>query len=250
MRTRISTVLGLVAIASGVVFASAQTAKADPGKLVKIAADEIFVPRGFDNNDDVVVVADGYLPTSCYKLTKPEVKIDHDKRTITVIPQARHYDVVCMQVLVPFTDVVNLGVLPHGNYLVQTMGAQVNETLNVKESTNAGPDDLLYAPVDSITIDTETAPDRPVAVLAGRFTNTCMRITEVKVVNSGKTFEILPIMMMDDGPDCRAQEIPFRAIAELAPANRAPLHLGRFLAHARSLNGSSLNAVFSVPLHD
>lgn len=249
MQTRNAAIIA-IALSSSLMSVGAGTAKADPGKLVKVTAEEIYVPRGFDNNDEVVVVTDGYLPNSCYKLTKPDVKIDHENKTITVIPQARHYDAVCMQVLVPFTDVVNLGVLPHGNYLVKTQGERVYDTLAVKESTNSGPDDALYAPIESITVDSEVAPNRPVAIIAGRFTNTCMRLTEVKVINSGKTFEILPMMVIDDQPDCRAAEVPFKATAELAPAGQAPMHMGRFLAHARSLNGASFNAVFSVPLHD
>ena len=50
---------------------SAADAK-DPGELVPVDVRTVFAPDGFDNNDETELVLDGYLPSSCYKIVKPE----------------------------------------------------------------------------------------------------------------------------------------------------------------------------------
>ncbi len=248
MRLRISTMNLTIVFTTVFAFASslALADTAAPGELVPVEATDMFVPHGFDNNDEVVAVIDGYLRSGCYKITRPDVNIDHEQRMITITPQARYYEAVCIQALVPYTQVVSLGVLNVGDYTVQTKSRNLSETLAVAESKNAGPDDMLYAPVDDVAVDNAVNPTRPIAIISGRLTNSCMRIDDVKVQRNDKTIEIFPLLVLEDRVDCQLLETPFRIPVPLVRAGEREFRTGRFLAHVRSLNGQSANTVFSV----
>jgi len=213
------------------------------GELTPVQVAEVFVPVGFDDNDEVVVVLDGYLPNSCYKVEGAKVSVDANTKKVEVTQMARRWPGPCLLALVPFSSTVSVGMLPKGEFTVTSYGA-AEEKLAVGEATSAGPDDFLYAPVDHASIAPTAASGQVSAVLEGRFTNSCMAIEEVRVIDSGKTLEVLPIMKVEDRSDCRSNvEIPFRKYVELP----AGLGDGRHLLHVRSLNGRSVNTMFTVP---
>lgn len=241
-------VAGVAVYAFGVgMRADSRSATADTGDVVAVDASDVFIPQGFDNNDEAQVVLDGYLPSACYQVTKPLVNVDTAGLLITITPQARLYDGPCIQSLVPYSSEVDLGVLPIGQYAIKVAGNKdIQDTLTIKESPNSGPDDVAYAPVDTVTIDTVVSANRPVAIISGRLTDTCMQVGEVKVQNSGKTFEILPQLIVQERNDCQKLETPFRVPVELAPGSGPALNQGRYLAHVRSLNGKAVNTLFSV----
>ena len=229
--------LGLALLAGGAPAASAV------GVLVPVSSQEVFVPKGFDDNDQVVVVLDGYLPNSCYQLDSVSQSIDVATKTITLQQMARVYPGQCLMALVPFTTEVKLGILSNGQYKIATNRGNFEVSLNVAAATNAGPDDHLYAPVEHAWI--QKAQDGSLsAVLEGRFTNTCMAFDEVQVIYSGKAIEVLPIMKMDDRPDCAEQQVPYQKVQALSY-----LLPGRYLLHVRSLNGQAVNTVFPVFEH-
>ncbi len=212
------------------------------GTLVAINADSSFVPVGYDDNDDVVVVLDGHLPDSCHKVSHTEVLKDPATNKITVVQYARRYPGVCLESLIPFASEANMGILPTGTFSVTSPGTTA-EKLLVTEATSAGPDEFLYAPVDSakVTFDDVTGTYR--GILEGRFTNTCMRIKEVVVVDSGKTIEVLPKMEIVEAPEgCQVTEVPFSWSLDLPKG----ISIGRHLMHVRSLNGKSVNKMFSA----
>jgi hypothetical protein len=114
------------------------------------------------------------------------------------------------------------------------------ERLQVKRATQPGPDDYLYAPVDRVHVSRDSS-GKLIATIQGRFTNTCLTIEEMRVINSGKTLELLPIMKHEESGSCQKQEIAYdKSVALPALAN------GRYLLHVRSLNGQAVNEVFNV----
>lgn len=225
--------------------ATTTKADVDAEEIVEMEPLTLFIPVGFDNNDDVVAIVDGYLPDTCYRLRSATVETDLTTNRIVVQPKAVRFPGPCMDVVIPYVSVVHLGTLPAGKYAVATRTGKVKENLEVKRSSNPGPDDHLYAPVESAKVELQ-ANGTFVAHLYGRFTSTCSKISEVKVINSGKTFEILPIMQQLDktasGAACEKKEIPFSHTIGL-PQTQA----GRHLLHVRSLNGQSVNEVFTTP---
>ena len=235
----VSGVLASVVAVAGLAFSGAAFADST---LVAVDAARVFVPVGFDDNDNTQVVLDGYLPSGCYRLGRPEVAVDPQTRQIKVQAMARYFDVTCIEARIPYNIVVDVGMLPAGEFTVVTNGDSMRENLRITESTTAGPDDHDYAPVDSVRIREVAGTDRVVAVIDGRFTNSCMSFDEVKVIDNGTTLAVLPIIKIDADAICNDIILPYRKVVNL-PANMAP---GRHLLHVRSLNGHALNHVFSV----
>lgn len=211
--------------------------------MANVSAQNLFVPVGFDDNDESVVVLDGYLPNSCYRVTEPVITKDLINHSITVQARARYIQgIVCLETLVPYTTTVKLGVLPRGDFQLRTNEGFLAEPLSVTAATNAGPDDFLYAPVDGVTI--QRGPEGALtAILTGRFTNSCMHWAEPRVTYTGKTVQLLPVIEMGE-VNCREGEVPFSKAIPLQQ-----LIPGRYLLHVRSLNGESVNNVFSVYEH-
>jgi hypothetical protein len=228
--------LALAAMVSGAAYSA-------PAGLVPVETERLFVPAGFDDNDNVEVILDGYLPSGCYKLTRPEVSVNPATRRITVTPMARYFEVPCIEALVPYTYEVQLGALPAGDFEIVSNGGNLTQKMHVDEARNAGPDDYLYAPVDTVHVaKREGGVRHSVAIIEGRFTNNCMQFKEVNVITSGATIQVLPVIEMADRPDCEDVEAPFRRLVDLPE----DLTAGRHLLHVRSLNGQAVNLVFSV----
>ena len=154
--------------------------------LIPIEAVDLFVPNGFDANDEIVVVIDGYLPNSCFRLTRPEVSVDRGTKTVKVTQMARKFPGPCLVPLVPFTNIIAVGALEAGDWVVTTNRGIMNQELHVSADTSSdgqfGPDSHLYAPVDSVSVVQESNGSFA-AKISGRFTNSCMKLDEVKVLS-------------------------------------------------------------------
>ena len=211
------------------------------GDVVAVPAQNLFAPIGFDDNDAVTVVVDGFLPSGCYRLDQPNVLIDPESKKVTITPRARFFDHPCIEVLVPYWQEVNLGVLSIGEYKIEIPSSNLQETMLVTEAPSAGPDDYLYAAIDAAAVDRAEDSTDYVVKLQGRFTNTCMVLTDIRVIDTGKSINVLPIMAMEDRDDCRATEVQFRRMVPLPTS----VTKGRHLLHVRSLNGQAVNYVFS-----
>lgn len=208
--------------------------------LVNVDVKTLFVPVGFDDNDEIVVVADGYLQSSCLRLTTPLVLPDLQTKKIIVQPRAKRVEGECKwDFRVPFTQVITLSsALPKGSYTVRTEDGKVTEQLGVVEASVGSVDNFMYAPIDKVRVRVNEE-GKFEAIVEGRFPDTCFRVSELKLFNSGKTLELLPIMDRQER-DCEARETAFKAkkvLPDLSP--------GRYLIHVRSLNGQSANDVFS-----
>lgn len=228
-----------MALCLGLSVLSVPFASADvESRLVDVKIQNLFVPYGYDDNDEVVVILDGYLPDTCFKLATTEVTQDAGKIIIT--QKAREYSGNCFDVTVPFTTTVKLGVLAKGDYAVSVNRGTLSEQLGVKEATKAGPDDYLYAPVEAARVEGGSA------VLQGRFTNNCLKLDSVKLSHTGKTVQVLPIMSLltatQAGHACETGEFNFSHSVRLQDLK---LDSGRHLLHVRSLDGQSVNTVFS-----
>lgn len=230
------------ATAAGMLAAPVLADEPHDGQLVEVEAKYVFAPVGFDDNDEAVVVVDGYLPSGCYKLTRPEVVVDRATKSVKIRPMARYFDVPCIEALVPYHFDVKLGVLPVGNYAVTVAagGRTLTESMAVAEATSSGPDDYLYAPIDEVSVAAEPTTGKLTATLQGRFTRSCLVWDEVKVIDTGKTINVLPIMKLETQGPCDPAEIPFKKTIDL-PGTIVP---GRHLLHVRSLNGQAVNILF------
>jgi hypothetical protein len=209
--------------------------------LVRAEADHVFLPTGFDSNDNVQIVFTGNLMDTCYKAAPAKVDVNLSDRVISLTPQAYHYTQGwCLRVLVPYTQTADLGILPAGTYQVVTKdlfgNATRTKTLTVGVANSANPDEFLYMPVKNAVVVPK--PDAPSVVLVGSYPNSCMFLQNVRVIHrSSDVVEVLPVAGYRPGI-CMGSPRPFSIKVPLPKLER-----GQALVHVRALNGQAINQV-------
>lgn len=211
--------------------------------LVTAPVEKVFVPLGFDDNDDIEVVIHGHFANSCFKTGPTKASVDEENHTVEIVAQAWRYNGgECAQMLVPFVQSVKIGTVKPATYKIVVADRPAAEVvpLVVATARTTSADDNLYAPVASVALD--AADGQYTLRLEGEYPLMfvgCMVMKEVKTYMSpGNTLVVLPIAELTDGPACATPgwsmkyklEQPLGAIAD-----------GEYLIHVRTLNGNSLN---------
>ena len=220
-----------------------QTALGSPPKSEVIEPASVFLPQGFDDNDNVQVIIHGVLPKSCYRAGPVSRFVDRVNRQITLRATAYVYaNPNCQPVSSTYTSVIDLGLLPRGDYQVKietAAGEQLNRgVLPVEHSTTSRPDNFLYGWVQEAR--TATSEGRTTLTLTGRLGSGCYRLSEVKVFyrEAARVVEVLPIAEQVEGVACDSGPVSFESQVVLAPQWN-----GTTLVHVRSLSGQSVNRV-------
>lgn len=229
-----------------VALSQAPVALAAGPELVTAPVDKVFVPLGFDDNDNVEVVVHGNFPNTCYKIGPSKASVDVASRTITVDAKAYHYgEALCAQVIVPFTESIPLGIVPPGEYRVIVDNRPTAETnpLVVSIATSSDPDEYLYAPVHNAAL--ADANNGYNVVVQGEYPFTfvgCMVMKEIRTrMTPGNVLVVLPIAeLLPDGPRCDEQARTGKKFNITVPVTE-PLGRAEYLIHVRSLGGSSVN---------
>jgi hypothetical protein len=234
--------------------AFAQTTQ--PSKI-RVAPDKVFAPTGFDDNDNAQIVLSGAFSNTCYKAGQVSATVDEITRQIRVKNEAYFFDSSwCLFVMVPWTQTVNLGTVPAGEYEVRFEQDEPGEAVasskfGVSAATHSGADNFLYALVDEVTL--EHAEDkqnggtqlrvnnekRHLLSIQGSLPSSCAKLKEVRVVRNQKdVFEVLPIVEVEQNRICQPVLRPFRTTVDLGLDIQ-----GEALVHVRSLNGQAVNRV-------
>lgn len=218
--------------------------------VIKAPISEIYVPHGYDDNDNVGVVLHGKFMSSCYAVGQTSSEVNHKEKLITVRATALYYpDVYCLQSVTPFLQEVKVGVLDVGDYkVVYEITEEVSRDFHVRERTTESPDDHLYAPVENAYIEVNFATGKQVLKLQGRFPHMlhgCMVIKEIQTYQQPEDVIVaLPIAEIVDGPQCDEQTED-RSF-EVSHGLNAPFY-GEGLLHVRTLHGTSLNRFLDIP---
>ena len=210
-------------------------APGDAPKLVNIALTTAYVPIGFDDNDRAQIVVSGSFNNACYKMGPYSIDVNETEKTIQVRQKAYSYTGMCLQVVIKFNQVVELGILKSGTYTV--IDAVTHEKLGVlpiKVASQPTADDYLYAPVSIAYVN----EDQTAIVLQGSFTDSCMHIKDVLVDYQARVIVVQPIAEQRKGESCREGDFPFTHKVPLERQLPKP-----YLLHVRSMNGNALNVV-------
>lgn len=224
---------------------------------VEIPVKALLTPlHGFEEKNNVQVVLYGALPNACYSLGEAKVEADHEKRVITIRQYAiKQTDGVCaqeptmadfMKMRVPFTSEVTIGHLAAGDYHLlfnQQGNSQGIRSLSVSPNVTPLGDTLPYAMVSSAVIsDVVNGADDVVVTLTGVLNSTCTQLDQnVRVLNEGDVFVVMPTIRVEKGVMCAQALIPFEKQVNLGKT--VP---GLHLIHTRSMNGKSVNKVIHV----
>lgn len=204
--------------------------------LAEVPADGVFIPKGYDSNDDIELIVDGYLPNLCYK--NPQAFVEVDKNIINVSVKALSSDngmVACAEMVVPFIHSFSVGVLDRGLYEVHLNGKKSGE-LFVEESSSSAMDDLIYANVESI----ERVPGENRVIIHGHHPSFCLEFNHFEVFDNNKdVYSVLPVMKQVS-EFCPLKLVPFSLELEVPDS----LDQKRVLLHVRGMNGKSVNSLF------
>lgn len=246
--TSITLASALVSSASASAFTSASASASVPGQNetppVKVPAqfNKIYFPEGFDSNDHVQIVGEGLFRNTCYRPATESVVIDETTKTIRVGPVAYEYSGFCMQVILPFQRVVDVGILKVGHWKVIETDGQNQRLLGVvpvQPALSLAPDEDVYAPVSQAYFEQKGSVSE--VTLSGNFPNNCMSLDDIKVSVQKEALVIQPFAKY--GPDlkCVTGAYPFKKTLTVSG-----LSTGRYLLHVRSMNGNAINSLVDV----
>lgn len=225
-------------------FTSVSVGLAAEIEKLSIPVTEIFLPKGFDLNDNVEVVVAGYLPNLCYQNVTTKLNVDEVTKQIKVEVLADYRAALnsyCLELLVPFLEVVSVGRLNKGDYSVVVNEKHESETraksvLSIFEARSVSIDDYIYAKVDYIEVNPNVKTE---VILVGRNPSECLVLDQVKITSNGQdTYAILPILKKIS-TDCPRKNVPFRYEVKLP----TELSAESILLHVRSMEGKSINTV-------
>jgi hypothetical protein len=236
---------------------TAVSAQAAPQK-VEIGIQALFTPpTGWDDNDRIQAVVFGELPGGCYAVD--ETTVENVGANSFLIRQfatkdssggCAHPETLPHSMLVPitFTQVVQLGALPMGDYKLfysQVVSGMASRVFNVAQATTSSVDSLPYANVlqqyseDIVDLGSELK-----VTLKGVVNSSCYELDpNVKIEKEGDVYVLFPLVRKKEGTHLCAQVLlPFEIELNLG----APPATGPYLVHVRSQNGNALNHVVRV----
>lgn len=204
-------------------------------EIVPAPVMKVFVPQGFDDNDAAEIVVYGKFRNTCYSVGPVSAEVDRANNVVAVIVKAYRYSFAyCMDILVPFTKKIPLGILPKGNYAVTVAGvpAEMIASLPVAKAEHAEADDFPYAPVTDVRV----SESGHTIEIEGIFPNDCLNLREVRFDReAGNILVVRPIAEFIDNGACQAREKLFSQALRLRPDV-----LGTHLIYVRTMNGDSL----------
>lgn len=216
--------------------AGGNAADTDP-ELVKVPLKRAFIPVGFDDNDQVQLLVAGEFPDSCYKLGPYSMK--KTERGIEVLQYAYRYKGMCLDIIVPFSQVVELGITRAANHsVIDVVSGKELGQIPVNKAKTSAIDDELYAPVSEAMILDERGGTGPTLYLTGNFPWPTMRMKEVRVQVYDDVVVVQPIAEITvEKLDAQGMARPRFEVKK--PIKNLPK--GQFLLHVRSMNGKAVN---------
>lgn len=202
-----------------------------------VSVNNVFVPKGFDSNDDAEVVLKGYFPSTCYLRAKAQAHVT--SQGISVDVKAKKLtDRNCIMVEVPFTLPVKLGNLSSGVHNI-TVNDHISSSITVEKAGTSKIDNYNYANVASVE------KENGQILLKGYHPSSCMVFDQVIIQtnDSNDTVSVMPIIKQQENkPICDRRAIPFSYALDL-PHNS--LNIKDILVHVRTIDGNALNVVFN-----
>lgn len=203
----------------------------------KVPMVNTYIPKGYDDNDNIEIIVEGYLPNLCYKTPHAQVEVTGSKINIDLMAwRSADENMMCAEMVVPFIYAVSVGVLDEGNYEVHVNHSRPF-ALYVEEATSTAIDEEIYANVSTI----ERVYGERTVLVKGYNPSDCLEFDRFEVVdNKIDTYSVLPIMKQVS-EFCPKKMVPFEY--ELNVPNT--LKRDTVLLHVRALNGKSVNSLFN-----
>jgi len=243
--------VGLLAIASCLCGGNQSYAQSARNPvLIPASVDKVFVPLGFDDNDNAEVIIHGRFPNTCYKTGPASATVDYAQKKILIKASSYLYSgVMCGQVMVPYIQSIKFGIVNVGDYSIEVEGSPQAVTTSLKIAAHVvdTPDDYLYANVETASLDVSTDGTQSLTLTG---TNPlpiigCIVLQEIRTnVTPGNVLVTQPISSFENGPICNTPE----GAMHFSKTIRLPERVhGEGLIHVRVMDGESFNRLFEMP---
>lgn len=215
-------------------------------QIVTSPVDHLFVPEGFDNNDNVEVIVTGKFPNPCYIKNKVDVDVKDEKIFITVTALKKDDEalLICEPMVVPFKEEVTIGNLQGGDYEVivnDKTEFEKKDTLKVAVSSSSSVDEHLYPMVEYIELGF-TGGLSGDALLVAKSPSDCLAFDKVEYLSNKKdTISIMPIMKKISA-NCNEKT---KRIQIPVKFNAHSVKNKEVLLFVRSIDGKSVNTIIS-----
>ena len=207
---------------------------------VMVPIEDVYSPKGFDSNDNSQIIISGYLPNLCHRAPKSIVKVVGNKIDIKVV--SLKYDPsnpYCPEMVVPFVEAIDLGVMDKGVYDILVNGKSIYErrsNIQVDEASSDAVDEYVYAGVEYVEKELGSRK----VVLKGYNPSDCFILDEIEVIDNNKdVYSIMP-KMKQISDFCALKMVPFE-YDFIVPDK---LKSDKVLLHVRSVQGKSVNSIF------
>lgn len=207
---------------------------------VMLPVENIYSPFGFDSNDNAEVVIEGFLPNLCHKAPSSEVVVKGNLIDIKIKSLKYESDnPFCPEVIVPFIESIDVGVLDKGNYDIMVNGKSIYQKegfIGIAEASSDAVDEHVYANVEYVN----KVEGQRVVELKGYNPSSCFVLDEISIVDNGRdAYSILP-KMKQVSDFCPMKMVPFSYEVEVPQK----LKRDKVLLHVRSMDGKSVNSLF------
>ncbi len=210
----------------------------------------IFIPEGFDNNDIVEIIVEGYTPSLCHYEPKINVKIENKMIYLSAISQYKAQS-DCIKSMVPFQKVVKIAKdLEAGIYTIMIEDFFNLKTkkvitsqfrLKVKNSRSSTHDEKIYANIEYIIPRSSNSID-----LIGYHPSSCYKKDKVQIKKISNTIVILPQLKIEKYAKCWPPKmVPFKYSIDIP---QEYLSEEKILIHIRKMSGKSINYIFDSTL--
>mgnify|MGYP001627414437 CR=1 FL=1 len=210
--------------------------------VIDAPVDHVFVPAGFDNNDNVELVVTGLFPNPCFKRNDVSVDVRGEEIDVKVsaVVSDDEKSPLCAAMVVPFKEDIQIGNLQGGQYKIfvnRGTPFELRDTIVIGEAASQNQDDHLYAMVSYIELGF-TGGTTGSAMLVGWNPSSCMELDRVEYRSNGKdTLVIQPIM---------------KKVSDFCPMKMTPLNIpvsfdpsefkhSEVLLMSRTIEGRSVN---------
>jgi len=216
-----------------------QVAFASP-EIVLSPVDHLYIPKGFDSNDSVELIVTGVFPNACFSRNDVQVAVNNDVIDITVTAFQTE-KAKCIQMQVPFKEVVTIGNLQGGEYQVRVnekSSFQLKDKMMIEEASSNAVDNYTYAAIDWVEQKTKDE-----FVLHGWKYSNCVELKKIDVISNDKdTLSILPVMKQTKDV-CPMKGMP---VSYPVKVDFGSLKMMKPLLHVRTMDGKSVNTIVNL----
>lgn len=214
--------------------------------------EHVFVPQGFDDNDNAEVIIQGRFPNACMKTGPVEKSVDLQNKIIRLRPQVYVYrGEPCAQVIVPFIQRVTFGTLKEGEWKIEIDGMPAVSPLplTITRARSATPDEFLYAPVEEVVLLPGALGTRQRLVVSGNWPlvtgGGCFVMKQlIAKLGADNTLVVQPIAALRPPEQCSPSSLRKRAFQAAVTLEKSLQ--SDALIHVRVLNGESLNKFYEA----